>query len=274
MTQTDYKRQNADVSNENARDPKGLWRLILEDLSVRRPSCSLAQNCSQPLACAVNRLLSLDSEPDSPAPVRLPRPPVWLCCRSRLASSTGSQALSQEPSLRFSSVVVSPACSPVDLRPAPPICLPAPPSVLNSRLYRLLRLRPSSPTDLRLAPPINYPAVPSSSASGSHRLPHPSGSAFRSTFGFRLQSTIPLRLRNSTLRPSPVVVSPARLSGRVLGFRFAIDLQGRAFRLSVPALTSCRISGLAVRLTFGFRLRSALQLRLRTQPPTNCVVIS
>jgi hypothetical protein len=53
-----------------------------------------------------------------------------------------------------------------------------------------------------------------------------------------------------------------------------VDFTGRAFEFSLPVLTGCCISGSALRLTFGFRLGPTFLLRLRTQPPTNCVVIS
>jgi hypothetical protein len=131
----------------------------------------------------------------------------------------------------------------------------------------------SSPTDLRLAPPINHPAVPSNSASGSHRLPHlcarPSGrpsacaSDRPSRSAFQNSTSDPHRwLRLRLDFPADPRLSPA------------IDLPGRAFELSLPILTGCRISGSALRSTLGFRLGSAFLLRLRTQPPTNCVVIS
>jgi len=246
--------------NENARNPKGLWRLILEDLPACRPSSSPAQPCGQPAAFTADRPFSPASEPDPPAPVRLPRPRPGFAVDRRLAPPPDPPALPQKPGLRSSSVGASPAwlsgrptaCAadrpfalplnstycvrlstcvvcrslfaviprlglPVDLRLAPPINLPAPPSELILRLYRLLCLRPAlQPTfGLRLGSTIplclrtRHPAL-----TGCRIL----SSAFRSTFGLRRRSTFPLRLRNSTLRPLPVVASPARLSGRPPAF--------------------------------------------------------
>jgi hypothetical protein len=158
----------------------------------------------------------------------------------------------------------SPAHLPTDLKLAPAIILPAPPS-----------FRPSG---LRL--PIDPPALPSNLTSDSHRLLHPlaspsrqplacassqlSGCAFRPASSLRLPPTFQPCLRTN-LRLAPPTHSGLRLLAD-LQLAPSINLPAR-LRVNLPTCVF-RLT-LRLRLPAGFRLASSANLPALPSDPTS-----
>jgi hypothetical protein len=253
--------------NENARNPKGLWRLILEDLPACRPSSSPAQPCGQPAAFAADRPFSPASEPDPPAPVRLPRPRPGFAVDRRLAPPPDSPAfaLGTRPPVLVGGCISGLASRStcglrrrLPLGPAFELDLQRLTFDLRRRPFAVCRHSSSRPSvDLWLAPPIHLPAPSSELNLRIYRLLclRP---ALQPIFGLRLRSTIPLCLRT---RPPALTGCRIFALGLPVDLRLAppIDLPAPPSRTQPPTLTGGCVSGSAFRLILGFRLRSTFR---------------
>ena len=228
-------------ANENARSPRGLLALHLEEPR----SQSVSNSSALPLGFLFDSRLRFFRSAHSF------EPRLRLAPSARFSGSAFLSIIADRPSgvLQAQLLTRFGCCT---LRICPPASL---------RLAPSLRPRASLQLSLSLSPP----ALPSISTSGLHRLPI--SPAIRPNLSSTRVSDQSVRLSfKSNLRPASAASSFGLASSSALSLRLQLHRR-RSFGLEPPAPRLLLFFGSALRLRSSLRLRSTLRLTAEPEPP-------